>query len=195
MDWFYDFFIGNFQNCVWLACIIIAFIPMLEAKIAIPFAMNAAFWGSNALNGLHAFVFSFIGSVLPSIFIIFITHFLKSKTSAFFINNKKFAVKINRLHQQTSTLKKYILLASFVALPLPLTGVWTGSLIAGLSNLSIYKSLIAISIGAIISCAIMTILCVTFSNSIGTILIVSLCLIIIFLIFDIIVSTLKKRRD
>lgn len=193
MNWFYDFFIANFQNTIWLACILVALIPALEAKIAIPFAMNPAFWGENALSGFEAFIFSFIGSILPCIFIILITRFIKMKTTMILINNRKYAIKINRLNSQASELKKYLLLTSFVAIPLPLTGVWTGSLIAGFSNLSVWKSVLAIVIGALISCGIMTLLCIYLSNSIGIILIVSLCLIIAFLAVDLLITIFKKK--
>ena len=46
----------------------------------------------------------------------------------------------------------------FVALPLPFTGAWTGSLIAYLFDLNITKSLITIFIGIVISVSIMIIL-------------------------------------
>ena len=194
MDFFYDVFVANFQGCVWLACILISMIPLLEAKIAIPFAMNPAFFGENALSGVGAYFCALLGSILPSIFIILLLRLIKSKTSVWCVSNKKFAVKVNKINAQTSTLKKYVLLASFVAIPLPLTGVWTGSVIAGLGNLNIWKSLLAICIGAAISCAIMTVLCCLFSTSIGYILTVSLCMIVLFLIADIVISLIKKHH-
>jgi uncharacterized membrane protein len=46
----------------------------------------------------------------------------------------------------------------FVAIPLPFTGAWTGSLIAYLFDLNFYKSLIIIFLGIIISVVIMIIL-------------------------------------
>ena len=193
MDWFYNIFIENFQDCIWLACILVAMIPALEAKIAIPFAMNTSFWANNALPAWQACLFAFFGSILPSLAIIYFTKFLKSKTSGFLVNSKKFSVKAKQINEQTSNFKKYLMLCGFVAIPLPLTGVWTGSLIAGLSNLNIWKSLIAIIIGALISCAIMTLICVFFSNSIGIILIISLSLIILFLIVDLFITLFRKK--
>lgn len=193
MNWFYEMFIENFQGCIWLACILLAMIPALEAKIAIPFAMNPAFWGSNALPAWQSCIFAFIGSILPSLAIIYITRFCKSKTSGFLVNSKKFSVKAKQIDNKTSNFKKYLTLCGFVAIPLPLTGVWTGSLVAGISNLSIWKSMIAIIIGSAISCSIMTLICVFFSNSVGTILIISLCLIILFLAVDLFITMFKKK--
>jgi uncharacterized membrane protein len=45
-----------------------------------------------------------------------------------------------------------------VAIPLPFTGAWTGSLIAYLFDLNFYKSLIVILLGIIISGSIMIVL-------------------------------------
>ncbi len=193
MNWFYELFIENFQGCIWLACILLAMIPALEAKIAIPFAMNPAFWGNNALPAWQACIFAFIGSILPSLAIIYFTRFCKSKTSGFLVNSKKFSVKVKQLNNKSSNFKKYLTLCGFVALPLPLTGVWTGSLVAGISNLKIWKCIISIFIGALISCILMTLICVFFSNSIGTILIISLCLIIVFLAIDLFITLIKKK--
>lgn len=193
MNWFYEMFIENFQGCIWLACMLLAMIPALEAKIAIPFAMNPAFWGSNALPAWQSCIFAFIGSILPSLAIIYITRFCKSKTSGFLVNSKKFSAKAKQIDNKTSNFKKYLTLCGFVAIPLPLTGVWTGSLVAGISNLSIWKSMIAIIIGSAISCSIMTLICVFFSNSVGTILIISLCLIILFLAVDLFITMFKKK--
>lgn len=49
-----------------------------------------------------------------------------------------------------------ICLSIFVAIPLPGTGVWTGSAIASLFNMPRLKSAIAILLGNLIACAIMT---------------------------------------
>jgi len=49
MNFLVDFFSNNFENCIWLAIILIAICPTLESKIAIPLAMNTDIWGNNAL--------------------------------------------------------------------------------------------------------------------------------------------------
>jgi uncharacterized membrane protein len=46
----------------------------------------------------------------------------------------------------------------FVAIPLPFTGAWTGSLIAYLFDLNFYRSLLIIFLGIIISVSIMIVL-------------------------------------
>lgn len=50
----------------------------------------------------------------------------------------------------------FIALMMFVALPIPTTGAWTGSLIAALFNLPFKKSLLAVFLGVLICGTIMT---------------------------------------
>lgn len=196
MDWFINFLQNNFSNCVWLAILLISMVPTIESKIAIPLAMNEAIWGTNVLSPLTTFFISSIGSIIPCIFIIIIVRKLKSKTTGFVTNKffQKYTLKSQTVNSRNSTLKKYITLTSFVAIPIPLTGVWTGSLIAGLTNLNIKNCIISISIGAIISAGIVTILCLTFLNSITYILIISLAIIILFLFGDLLSSYIKSIR-
>ncbi len=194
MDWFIEFLETNFSNCVWLAVLIVAMLPTIESKIAIPLAMNSDIWGINALSPFSAFVIATIGSILPSLLIIFVIRKLKSKTAGFVTSKflQKYKNKTNIVTNKNSHLKQYLTLATFVSVPIPLTGVWTGSLIAGLSNLNIKYCFFAISFGAIISSAIVTILCIKFSNSITTILIASILVIVIFLFGDLLYSYIKE---
>jgi len=53
---------------------------------------------------------------------------------------------------------EYLGLIMFVAVPLPFTGAWTGSLIAYLFDLKFSKSLLTILLGVIISATITVIL-------------------------------------
>ena len=53
-------------------------------------------------------------------------------------------------------LLKFYGLIFFVGIPLPLTGVWTGSLAAYLFGLSKKKSILAITSGLILSASIVT---------------------------------------
>lgn len=191
-----DFFTNNFSSCIWLAVILLAMIPTLESKIAIPFAMNPSLWGGAALPAWQAFLFAFIGSVLPSVFIMLLARKIKTHTTGFISSylSNRYSIKSALIEKQTSSLKKYLSLCGFVALPLPLTGVWAGSFVAGLTNLSLKKSLLSILFGACISCGIITLLCVYLENSIGYILLISLLLVIIFIGTDFVLSLISKMK-
>ena len=196
MDFVIDFITNNFENCIWLAVILVAICPTLESKISIPLAMNTIFWGNNAYSPLMSLLLSFIGSILPSLFIMILTRKIKGKTVGFVTSKflQKYQIKSTMLESENSNLKKYILLTCFVAVPIPLTGVWTGSLIAGFSNLNLKYCFISIVIGAFISASAITLLCTIFTNSISYIFIISLLIIIVFLFFELFLSFLKQIK-
>ena len=196
MDFLIDFFSNNFSSCIWLAVILVAMCPTLESKIAIPLAMNTSIWGSNAFTSLTALLLSFIGSIIPCYLIMFVVRKVKQKTTGFVTSKffQKYTLRSQNIQRQTSELKKYIALCAFVAVPLPLTGVWTGSLIAGLSNLNIHYSFISITIGAFISSLSITLLCTIFENSITYIFMISLVILIVFLLGDLIFSMFNIKQ-
>lgn len=196
MNFFVDFFVNNFQDCVWLAIVLVSLLPTLESKIAIPLAMNSVFWGDKALSPFSALLISFLGSILPCIFLMLLTRKLKRKTTGFFSSKilERYKSKSLKLETENSHFKKYLLLCCFISIPLPFTGVWTCSIVAGLSNLDIKYCFISILIGAFLSSSATTILCTLFSNSLSYILIISILIIIIFLFTEFLLSCIKKRN-
>lgn len=195
-----DFFVDNFSSCVFLAVILMALIPTIESKIAIPFGLSYAIWGEATLSPVVAFLCAYVGSMIPCIFIIIIIRKLKNKTSGFVCDKflskvgNRYSKRLEKLSSKSKTFYKLSTLALFVAVPLPLTGVYTGSLIAGLSNLKIYQAFIAIAVGEFISCLAITLLCVLFEDSTFLILIASLIILAIFIIFDLIFMLVKNKR-
>lgn len=196
MDFIIDFFTNNFENCIWLAVILVALCPTLESKIAIPLAMNSVFWGDNAYSPLVALILSFIGSVLPCFLIMLTARKIKTKTAGFVTSRfmQRYYAKCSKIEKGSSDLKKYVLLTCFVAVPIPLTGVWTGSLIAGLTNLKLKYCFISIVIGAFISATAITLLCTLFTNSISYIFMISLLIIIAFLLFELLMSFITQIK-
>lgn len=195
-----DFFVDNFSSCVFLAVILMALIPTIESKIAIPFGLSYAIWGEATLSPVVALLCAYVGSMIPCIFIIIIIRKLKNKTSGFVCDKflskveNRYSKRLEKLSSKSKTFYKLSTLALFVAVPLPLTGVYTGSLIAGLSNLKIYQAFIAIAVGEFISCLAITLLCVLFEDSTFLILISSLIILAIFIIFDLIFMLVKNKR-
>ena len=193
-----EFFAQNFQNYLWLAVILIAMIPSLEAKISIPFALSLSL-KNLSISTFDAFLYSFIGSMIPCLFILLLCKFLKKKSTGFLydkftnIINKKY-LKNSKKIQKNSKIRSIILLSLFVAIPLPLTGVWSGSLIGGLSNLTIFESFISIFIGSFISCLIILFICLLLGNSVIYFLIISLIIIFIYIFINFLISRKKKTQ-
>ena len=195
------FFRDNFQEVVWLVAIIVSVIPAIETKIAIPLVISKEIWGNNTLSPISACLICFVGSLIPIYFVIIFIRFLKEKTTGFIFDklisklSLKYDKEINKMSEKKSDFFKYVLLTSFVAIPLPLTGVWSGSIISGLTNLNIHKCFISISIGSLISCAIMTLLCTVFENSILYIIMATLIILIIVGIINLIFCIKKKKES
>ncbi len=124
-----------------------AALPIIELRGAIPVGISLG------LSPLHATILSFIGSMIPVPFILFairpIFNYLK-KTKLF----KKLVDKItDKSIHNSDNIKKYGAwgLLAFVAIPLPGTGVWSGSLAAALLDMRFKWAFPAIFIGNLIA--------------------------------------------
>ena len=191
-----EFLSNTFSENVWIIVLIVAMIPTLESKIAIPLAINKTIWGSSSLGIVPAFMLGYIGSLIPCYFILLISRKIRGKTSLIFINRyiSKYSSKSYNVSSKDTNIKKILSLMCFVAVPLPLTGVWSGSIIAGLSNLSLGYCILSISLGAFISAGVITLLCTLFSDSVVSILMISLIIVIVFLFIDILMELFMKKR-
>ncbi len=127
-----------------LTVMLTAALPIVEVKGAIPFGVALG------LTPWHATILSFLGSLVPVPFILFgirpVFNFLK--------HTKLFEELIHKithktLHKTSDKVQKYgaWALFVFVAIPLPGTGVWTGSLAAALLDMRFKWAFPAIVIG------------------------------------------------
>ena len=136
-----------------------AAMPIIEVRGAIPVGLSLG------LSPLHATILSFIGSMIPVPFILFtirpIFNYLK-KTKMFRSVVEKLTIRA--INNNGSKIQKYGAwgLLVFVAIPLPGTGVWSGSLAAALLNMRFKWAFPAILIGNLIAAAII----VTLSNGV-----------------------------
>lgn len=157
------FILSVFGDNPIIATIFISMIPVVELRGAIPFGSSKEIWGEKALSLIEAGIYSVIGSIISAILIVLLiipVFNLLKKTKVFNILvqtfEEKFLKKSNQIiikskHKQ---LKKWLGIMLFVAIPLPLTGVWTGSAVAVFLKMGFYKSVTAVSVGAVISCII-----------------------------------------
>lgn len=130
----------------YLITFFVSMTPILELRGAIPVAV-----GMN-LNYLEAFIISFIGNIIPIYFIVkYIGPIFK------FLSKFKFFKKIidwasNRATkkiEESDKLQNYTALGLFlfVAIPLPGTGAWVGSLIANFLHMPVKKAFWPIAAG------------------------------------------------
>lgn len=131
----------------YLSVMLLAMAPVIELKGAMPvgIALGLGVW--------ETFAAALIGSCLPSPVIILCIRKLLAWMSnckytffhriAGFLNRKIEKGQQNRFFQTSALLGLFV----FVAIPLPTTGVWTGSMIAGVLNLRMKSALPAIVLG------------------------------------------------
>ena len=136
-------------------------IPIIELRGAIP--MGAAF--NATLGGMPfwlTYLLSVAGNMLP---IPFILLFIK-KVIRWMSNSKvKFFNKIanyllNKVEKKRDKIEKYSFwgVALFVGIPLPMTGAWTGSLVAAMLDMKFWKAMLSALVGVLCAGVVMTLI-------------------------------------
>ncbi|MCR1900071.1 small multi-drug export protein [Irregularibacter muris] len=153
--------IFNFLS-VETAVILIAALPIIELRGAIPIGV------SFGLSPLHSTILSFIGSIAVVPILLFgirPAFDLLKKTKLF---RKTIERLTDRSLSKSDKIQKYGAwgLVLFVAIPLPGTGVWTGTLIAALLNIRFKWAFPAILFGNLIA----AILIMTLSHGVVNVL-------------------------
>ncbi len=208
-EWIKLLFVKIFGANSWLATLIISMIPIVELRGAIPFGSATAFWGENALPLWLSFLVSVAGSSLVCIILTFafwpIFKWLK-KTKVFrklatFIENKlsKNSENIDKKTKDEKNEKKIFWLKFwgvlvFVAIPLPLTGVWTGTCLGLFLGLTKLQTMLAVIPGNICAGLIMTIVSYFFADNTLIVLLAFLALVIVFIVYEVIKSLIKKHK-
>ena len=145
----------------WTQVFLFAAAPIGELRAAIPYGISILHLGK-----METFIISIIGNFLPMYFIIIlltpITNFLLHHVPWLHKHVEKYYQKIHKRHSEKFNKLGYIALATFVAIPVPGTGAWTGALIAWLLALPLIPSLISLFFGILGSGIIVTFFWSTF---------------------------------
>ncbi len=138
-----------------LATFIISMLPVSELRGAIPIAI-----GIYNLDPVKAYLISVIGNIIPVIFILKyiepVSKYLMSKYEFF---NKFFTYlfeRTRRKHNGKFEKLGALALITFVAIPLPVTGGWSGALAAFVFGVPFKKALPLILLGVMIAGVIVT---------------------------------------
>ena len=140
----------TFGKCIFT--MLVSMVPIIELRGGIPFGVALG------LPYHLAFPFAVIGNVLPAPFIIVYIRKI-------FMLMRRYMPRLNgmvdkleakaHLKGQTVTKYKYIGLWIFVAIPLPGTGAWTGSLAAAFLDMRLRRAFPAVLMGVITAGCIM----------------------------------------
>ena len=143
-----------------LIVFLISMIPLIELRGAIPVAVDMDL----GLPEWLVLIVAIIGNIIPvPIIYFFARKFLewgakrKWKSLKQFCNFclKKGTKAGDKLLKKTGNFGTYFALFLFVAVPLPGTGAWTGTLAASILNLDFKKTTVAITAGVLVAGLIM----------------------------------------
>ena len=131
-------------------------LPIIELRGAIP--MGAAF----GLPWWQSYLIAVVGNMLPvPIILLFVKSVLTWMAGCkvrFFnkVANKMF----EKAEKNREKIEKYDFwgLTLFVAIPLPATGAWTGTLVAALFDMKFWRSMLAALLGVMIAGVVMTLI-------------------------------------
>ena len=161
-------FIQNLIGNDKIATVILSFIPLIELKGGIIFARGAA------LSGLTSFLLAYVGSTaafFPVFFLLVpVLKLLKKingfnafadKTELYFKEKAESALKKaekNGKAARSETFYKMFGAFIFVAIPLPMTGVWTGTAVAVFLGLNFKDAVLPVVVGNLVAGAIISVL-------------------------------------
>ena len=152
---FPDELVGSgFPN--WLEVLAFAASPISELRGAIPWAIL-----KHHFPWYYAFLLAVIGNLLPVPFILLFLDTFSRLLSKIGIFEKMLHWLFERTRRRGKIINRYerIGLALFVAIPLPVTGAWTGSLAAVLFGLKFKHAFFSIFVGILTAGIIVTCLC------------------------------------
>ncbi len=203
-------FIQNLIGNDYFATLIMSFIPLIELKGGIIFARGAG------LGFFESFGLSYLGSTIAFIPVFFllvpILNLLKKikwfaafadKIELFFKDKADGAMaKAEKSGKKARTEKFYKILGTFifVAIPLPMTGVWTGTAVAVFLGLKFKDAILPVVIGNFIAGAIISVLAEIILALSGSLVVLDYVLYGLFILAAIlfvvaIVKILRKKKS
>lgn len=208
-EWIRQLFVSIFGTHSQIATLIISMIPIVELRGAIPFGAATSFWGENALSLWESFAYSVLGSSLVCVLLTFLfwpifkwlkktkwfrklADFIERKLSR---NSENIDKKVDaEKNEKRVRWIKIVGVFVFVAIPLPLTGVWTGTCLALFLGLGKIDTLMSVLTGNVIAGLLMTLVSYFFADDTMIVLLVFLALVVVFVIYEIIKSLIRKKR-
>ncbi len=131
----------------------IAMVPVFELRVAIPVGINIL-----GLSWYEVLPAALAGNLLPVPIILLFLNWAVSLLERLPVFRRFFTWLFERTRRRSGIIQKYgrIGLALFVAVPLPVTGAWTGTLAALLLGFNLKKAFAPIAAGVFIAGVIVT---------------------------------------
>ncbi len=148
----------------WAATIIIGMLPVSELRGAIPLALAPVEVGGFGMSAPEAYILAVLGNMIPVIPLLLFLEPVSDFLRRWRIFDIFFTWLFTRTHHNHSErFEKYgtLALTIFVAIPLPVTGAWTGCAAAFVFGIKFKHALPAIFAGVLIAGVVVTVLTLT----------------------------------
>jgi uncharacterized membrane protein len=132
--------------------LILGFLPISEVRGAIPYAVGMK------LPLLKAFTLAVAGNLLPIIPVLLLLESTSNYLRHYRTFDRFFTWLFERTRKRGDVVDKYgaLGLCIFVAIPLPMTGAWSGCVAAFVFGVKFWKALFGIAAGVLIAGVIVT---------------------------------------
>lgn len=197
-------FLLNLTHSNLLSILLISAFPLIELKGAIPIGakLGVSLWQTAGL--------AYLGSTLvciPVFFLLipifnllkkipFIKRFIEKVESVLYGKAKKIALKAKGVDDEKYARRLMArALLIFVAVPLPVTGVWTGTAIAVFLGFKFKEAVFSLAIGNLIAGAIITLLTFFFKDYVDYIILGLAVLAVVMLVFFIVKVIISKPEN
>ncbi len=143
------------MNLQLLIGFLLSVLPISELRGGLPVVLDYVI--KNNLPIIPFFILVVFLNILVIFFVFIFLNFFHNFFLKFNLYNNFFNKRVVKLQKKSLKLQNkfndlgYLALVLFVAVPLPITGAWTGSLLAWLLKFNQKKSIFAISVGVFIS--------------------------------------------
>ena len=137
----------------WLKILLMSAVPLIEQKVAIPLGINVY-----NINPISVFLLSFIGSLLPVPFVLICFNKIFEWLGRYKVFSSVYNLIDRKISKNRARFEKFeeIALITFIAIPLPTTGIWTGTTVAAFLKLDFKKSVMCAVIGSFLCGLIVT---------------------------------------
>ena len=147
-----------------LGVFLCSMVPVIELRGAIPlgWATNIPWW--------LTYLLAVVGNMLPVPFILLLIRqvlTIMEKMPIKFV--RAFAAWLRRkAEKNTDKIQRFGFwgLCFFIAIPLPVTGAWTGSLVAATIRMNFWRAMLSALLGVMIAGVIVTLICLGVSSGI-----------------------------
>lgn len=143
----------------WLKVLLLAAVPLIEQKGSIPLGIH-----TYNINPITVFLLTFVGSLLPVPFVLVFFNKIFDWLGKYKLFSGFYNLINRKINKNKSKFEKFeeIALITFIAIPLPTTGVWTGTAIAAFLKLDFKKSVMCAVVGSFLCGIIVTAMTIAF---------------------------------